>query len=109
MSSLPRPRGPVTQRLFAPPRRPPPAPEPVAGAADDEDLHLALYCCYELHYRGFEGVDDRWEWEPSLLRLRGELEQQFEAELNERVGPPGEPPEPSEMDVRLRELMQGDD
>ena len=24
-------------------------------------------CCYELHYRGFAGVDERWEWEPSLL------------------------------------------
>ena len=21
------------------------------------DLHLALYVCYELHYRGFDGVD----------------------------------------------------
>src|SRR3954453_2047711 len=109
MSALPRPRGPVTERLFAALREAPHALEPVRDPVEDEDLHLALYCCYELHYRGFEGVDDRWEWEPSLLRLRGELEQQFEAELNERVGPRGEPPEPSEMDVRLRELMQGDD
>src|SRR4051812_25763863 len=38
--------------------------------AGDDDFHLALYVLYELHYRSFEGVDDDWEWEPSLLRLR---------------------------------------
>jgi hypothetical protein len=109
MSSLPRPRGPVTERLFAALRRPPHALEPVAGDIDDEDLHLALYCCYELHYRGFEGVDDRWEWEPSLLALRAGLEARFEAELHALVGPPGVPPAPTEVDARLRELMHGDD
>ena len=74
-----------------------------------DDLHLALYCCYELHYRGFEGVDDRWEWEPSLLAFRAELERRFEDELLELVGPPGEPPQPEEIDVALRELMLADD
>ena len=59
---------------------------PPAGEIDPEDLQLALYCCYELHYRGFEGVDDAWEWEPSLLAFRGELERRFEAELLELVG-----------------------
>jgi hypothetical protein len=81
----------------------------VSGAIDSEDLHLALYCCFELHYRGFEGVDDRWEWEPSLLALRAELERRFERELLELVGPPGEPPDPSEIDVLLRELTQADE
>ena len=47
-------------------RRCPTAPDPLA----DEDLQLALYCCYELHYRGLPGVDERWEWSPSLLALR---------------------------------------
>ncbi|MGW2997108.1 iron-containing redox enzyme family protein, partial [Streptomyces sp. NPDC001193] len=28
-----------------------------------EDLQLALYVLYELHYRGFEGVDDEREWD----------------------------------------------
>ena len=57
----------------------------MSGAIDAEDLQLALYCCYELHYRGFDGVDERWEWEPSLLALRAELERRFERELL-RVG-----------------------
>ncbi|MFF4978187.1 iron-containing redox enzyme family protein [Streptomyces sp. NPDC001083] len=42
-----------------------------------EDLQLALYVLYELHYRGFEGVDDSREWDPALLRMRQELEARF--------------------------------
>ncbi|MGH3999048.1 MAG: iron-containing redox enzyme family protein, partial [Pseudonocardiaceae bacterium] len=42
-----------------------------------EDLSLALYTCYELHYRSFDGVDSRWEWEPELLRLRAAMERSF--------------------------------
>ncbi|MER6319519.1 iron-containing redox enzyme family protein [Streptomyces sp. NPDC001581] len=42
-----------------------------------EDLQLALYLLYELHYRGFVGVDDEREWDPDLLRLRGALETRF--------------------------------
>jgi hypothetical protein len=41
------------------------------------DLHVALYTCYELHYRGFAGVADSWEWDPGLLGLRGRLERMF--------------------------------
>jgi Iron-containing redox enzyme len=48
------------------------------------DLHLALYCCYELHYRGFKGVDPGWEWNPGLLHLRAHLESAFlDAVINE--------------------------
>ncbi|WP_327738980.1 iron-containing redox enzyme family protein [Streptomyces nojiriensis] len=39
-----------------------------------EDLQLALYLLYELHYRGFDGVDDEREWDPELLRLRQSME-----------------------------------
>ncbi|WP_435972935.1 iron-containing redox enzyme family protein [Streptomyces sp. Qhu_M48] len=42
-----------------------------------EDLQLTLYVLYELHYRGFEGVDDALEWDPDLLRLRRILEDRF--------------------------------
>ncbi|MFB6518651.1 iron-containing redox enzyme family protein [Streptomyces sp. NPDC056401] len=42
-----------------------------------EDLQLALYLLYELHYRGFEGVDDEREWDPDLLRLRQAMETRF--------------------------------
>ena len=52
----------------------------------DEDLHLSLYLCYELHYRGLPGVDEHWEWQPSLLAARARLEHCFEQGLREGTG-----------------------
>ena len=46
----------------------------------DDDVHLALWTMYELHYRGFEGVDDDWEWDPDLLRVRNALEERLLSE-----------------------------
>jgi hypothetical protein len=66
-----------------------PGPLPVAPQEVDpwgEDLQLALYCCYELHYRSFAGVDDRWEWHPSLVAFRAQLERAFEEALRLEVG-----------------------
>lgn len=85
---LPDPRGPITAELFDalrsddPTRLPratdvPPAEYPIT----DDDLQLALWACYELHYRGFEDVADSWEWEPTLIGLRTALEDQFLAAL----------------------------
>ena len=51
------------------------------------DLQLALCMCYELHYRGFAGVDPTWEWNPALLQLRAELERAFLAGVRRDVGP----------------------
>lgn len=50
------------------------------------DLQLALWMCYELHYRGFAGVDPTWEWHPGLLQLRGQLERAFLAGVRRDVG-----------------------
>ncbi|MGW8670281.1 iron-containing redox enzyme family protein [Streptomyces niveus] len=57
----------------------PPSPDGAVQKADPygEDLQLALYLCYELHYRGFQGVDPAWEWDPALLGLRAGLERRF--------------------------------
>ncbi len=73
------------------------------------DLHLALYVCYELHYRGFDGVDPGWEWDAGLLHLRGRLESLFLAEVQRAVGPIG--PEESalaEMDALSVEPVDGE-
>jgi len=75
----------------------------------DDDLHLALYLCYELHYRGLPGVPERWEWEPSLLALRRELEEAFEEGLLDRLGPPGAGVPAEEMDLALRAVAESDD
>src|SRR4051812_11336677 len=87
------------------PLRQPPADDPIG----DDDLQLALYVCYELHYRGFDGVDERWEWEPSLLALRAQLEADFEAALVAAVPRPDAEPAPEDMDVALRAIADGDD
>jgi hypothetical protein len=41
----------------------------------DDDFALALYLCYEVHFRDLSGSD--WEWDPEMLRFRGELERHF--------------------------------
>lgn len=58
----------------------PPVRNPAALLKADpwaEDLQLALHLLYELHYRGFAGVDDDREWDPDLLRMRRALETRF--------------------------------
>jgi hypothetical protein len=50
------------------------------------DVQLALYVCYELHYRGFAGVDPGWEWNPGLLHLRAQLEDSFLTAVQRDVG-----------------------
>ncbi|GAA3855511.1 iron-containing redox enzyme family protein [Streptomyces sedi] len=59
---------------------------PDAAAVDGaepfgDDLQLALYTLYELHYRGFDGVDDEREWDPAALRARVAMEERFLAAL----------------------------
>jgi Iron-containing redox enzyme len=73
------------------------------------DLQLALYVCYELHYRGFVGVDPALEWDPDLLRLRARLEKQFMAAVRESVGEigPGETAV-AEMDALSIEPVDGE-
>ncbi|MFD1830645.1 MULTISPECIES: iron-containing redox enzyme family protein [Streptomyces] len=84
---LPQPRGglsaAVLEALAGPPGLLPPVPDAVPADADPygDDLQLALHVCYELHYRGFAGVSDAWEWDPGLLRLRAGLERVFLAAL----------------------------
>ena len=50
------------------------------------DVQLALAVCYELHYRGFAGINPRWEWNPALLHVRGRLEDAFLSAVRHDVG-----------------------
>jgi len=115
MSSLPPPRGELSAFVLAelaagaPHALPPAPPAAVADPLADDDLHLALYLCYELHYRGLPGVDERWEWDPGLLALRAALEAPFEAGLREAVPAPAAPADPGEIDVALRAIADDDD
>ncbi|MFC3687612.1 iron-containing redox enzyme family protein [Aquipuribacter hungaricus] len=77
-------------------------PDGVTGADPyGEDLQLALYLSYELHYRGFAGVDDDLEWDPELLRLRRAMEDVFLAALRRDV--PGGDDLPGTIDPLLVE------
>ena len=104
---LPHPRGPLTACLVASLAGSPgdlgAIPSFDGNPLSDDDLHLALYACYELHYRGFAGVDEQWEWNPSLLSFRRQLEREFEAGLRERFTP-AEPTEPAEITSMLSRI-----
>ncbi|MGY1779297.1 iron-containing redox enzyme family protein [Geodermatophilus sp. SYSU D01036] len=81
-----------------------------AAATDplhDDDLQLALALCYELHYRGLDGVDDTLEWDPGLIALRARLERRHQAALRELTGPPSPTGEP--VDRQLTALIAADD
>jgi hypothetical protein len=91
------PAGPLSETvaalLRAPAGSPLEAPAPLAELVadlaltverplEDDDLQLALYLLYELHYRSFPGVDPGWEWNPALLAARAALEERFFAALD---------------------------
>jgi hypothetical protein len=78
--------------------------EHAADPLADEDLQLSLYLCYELHYRGLPGVDERWEWEPSLLHVRAALEQELEEALLAAVPLADDATGAEEIDLALRAI-----
>ena len=86
----PLPRGPLSEALMEHLLQPCHPLPSMPSAVDDplwgEDSQLALYCCYELHYQSFAGVEDGWEWEPSLLAFRRRLEEAFEGRLRQELG-----------------------
>ncbi|WP_448808038.1 iron-containing redox enzyme family protein [Agromyces bauzanensis] len=101
--ALPTARGPLTDELLEvlasePGARPGRVGELVADASEalaasddllaDDDVQLALFLLYELHYGGLEGVSDSWEWDPELLAVRAPLEHGFEAALRRAVPQP---------------------
>jgi hypothetical protein len=113
MRTMPSPRGDATAGLIDALARLPhevrdlPVPTP-ADALSDEDLQLALYLCYELHYRGLPGVSDEWEWNPSLLAWRRSLEAVFEAALFDAVPRPTDGELAVRIDMALREIAERD-
>ncbi|NNN08711.1 MAG: iron-containing redox enzyme family protein [Acidimicrobiaceae bacterium] len=85
---IPWPRGPLSDAVIAALSRAPGTlgklPEiNVSDALTDDDLHLALYLCYEVHYRDLTPHD--WEWDTDLLRFRAQLEDAFTARLLDEV------------------------
>lgn len=112
--ALPTARGPlsfaVTKLLTE--RAPRTLLHPVEASIRDSDpygidVQLSLYICYELHYRGFTGVDPGWEWNPGLLHLRAQLESAFLTAVRRDVGDLTEADSEAEMDRISREPAKG--
>src|SRR5689334_5255677 len=89
---LPEPCGPLSGALIRALRAnsallPVPEIAPVDPLGND-DLQLALCTCLELHYRGFDEVDDAREWDPAVIRLRRGLEEHLLDALRLEVAVP---------------------
>lgn len=86
---LPAPRGHTSAALItllgaAPPRTP--ALLVSSGTRPvqvDDDLQLALWICYELHYRGFDDAHPAWEGHSALAQFHAALEARWEAGLRQ--------------------------
>lgn len=63
----------------------PTPPVHVADPLNDDDLQLALYLCYEVHFRDLTGLD--WEWDLDLLAFRAQLENAVVTQLREEISP----------------------
>lgn len=84
---LPEPRGPVSEAIVEHLYRPPGSLFAIPSTHDHplwgEDSALAIHVLYALHYRGFAGVDEAWEWDPGVMAACRALEYRLEAILLE--------------------------
>jgi Iron-containing redox enzyme len=108
---LPEARGPLSRALIGALRGTDPSAVPAASPAPadpllDEDLQLTLWVCFELHYRGFAGVADMWEWQPDVIALRRDLEDTLLEALRRDVEVPARD---LPVAARLNELVEADD
>lgn len=104
---LPPPRGPLSGWVIGHLQGAGTTAPPVPAQVLDDDFQLALWCCYELHYRGFDGVAPDAEWDPALLAFRAELEAPFTDWLRSltKQGPTATDP----VADQLRQLIDADD
>jgi Iron-containing redox enzyme len=115
--ALPSPRGPLSEFLTESLRDSTPVPRRTLEVPEDaseegvfgEDFQLSLYLLYELHYRGFREVDERWEWHPDLIGMRCDLEADFEATLRERLPAGNAPRDSAKLGASIIELIEADD
>ncbi|WGL53001.1 iron-containing redox enzyme family protein [Nocardioides sp. BP30] len=109
MAVLPKPRGPLSEQILAALATEGDVARIDQQAGDPEDAALSLWVLYELSYRGYDGVDDRLEFDPELVRVRRRLEDDLEARLRARW--PGRPEAAS--DTRFAEaffaMVEADD
>ncbi|MFU8945447.1 iron-containing redox enzyme family protein [Mycetocola zhadangensis] len=110
-TTSPTPRGPLSDRILTLVRREPLGDDALDGTTDlaalasvavqrssdivhDDDIQLALFALYGLHYGSLADAHDGWEWHPHLISARRVLEAAFETQLRRDVEVP-EIPEPT--------------
>ncbi|MGX1159173.1 heme oxygenase-like protein [Arthrobacter sp. SLBN-100] len=125
---IPKPRGPLTSTLFEALAYMPGSDEGASAVEElrllvtrqaaasgdiigDDDVQLALFCLYELHYSGLEGVSDEWEWEPGLIQVRRLVEGPFEVALRSAAASAAEgvtlPPAPELTSDAVADILFG--
>ncbi|MDQ3404967.1 MAG: iron-containing redox enzyme family protein [Actinomycetota bacterium] len=109
---LPTSRGPLSAAVMDVLRKPWPHERsfPSVSSTDvlhDEDAQIALWTCYELSYRGFDGVDLEWESDPGLVGFRRELERHLLARLRHLAA--DRTVESTDVPSALTELIAADD
>jgi hypothetical protein len=106
---IPPARGPlsdwVVDRLRGSARSAPTVVVPDMLHADD-DFQLALWCCYELSYRGFDRTPAELEWDPEIIAFRTELEWPWAAWLEATFRRPATD---APIASQLRALVEADD
>ncbi len=112
---LPRPRGPVSDAVVRALRSSGADADLAADARHaasssddvllDDDVQLALWTLYELHYRGFEDADDRCEWDPCAIAARLAIEGPFEQALRTRAAPHLREPAGDDLVADLERLV----
>ncbi|MGU3437706.1 iron-containing redox enzyme family protein [Actinomycetes bacterium M1A6_2h] len=105
--TLPTPCGPISQAVVDRLTRIGSGvlPTGITDGPLSRDLQLALTVSYEMHYQGFAAVDEAWEWDPELLRLRAELEAIFLGYVRDHVEPGDDAH--AEMDMLSTEAVSG--
>ena len=108
---LPDPVGDLSHEVIRTLARPtqdalfPPPPATLHGdVLTDDDVQLALWVLYELHYQGFDDVDPDWEWHPDAVRYLAGLEKPFLAALRALPVPETDPAAP--VHERLEEVVE---
>jgi hypothetical protein len=109
-TGLPTPAGPLSEfvvdALHSPPRVLGAPPSATGDDLSDDDLHQALYMCYEVDYGGFAGVSADWADEAGLVALRRHLSDRF---LDALIGGLERLPDGPDVPTRLEAVASADD
>lgn len=109
---VPNPRGPISTQVSELIKgsvlsESPIAPGPDRDVVEDEDVQIALFMIYELHYHGFDDAMPEAEWDPAIFSIRTRLERVFLLNVKDRV-PTSALPSPAGLAEHLFAMVDED-